>query len=66
LKPARSAPCGPISTLSALRSYFDSCRTGEPPAVFAQKSGDATLFGLLVRQAVYEQRVVTMDEVLSG
>ena len=47
-------------------SFFDSVRTGQPPAVGAKEGRDATLFGLLVRKAVYEKRVVTMDEILAS
>jgi len=54
------------STLFALQGFFDCCRSGKPPAVGAREGRDATLFGLLVRKAVYELRVVTMDEVLSA
>jgi predicted dehydrogenase len=54
------------TTLLALRNFFDCVRGGKPPAVGAKEGRDATLFGLLVRKAVYEQRVVTMDEVLKG
>ena len=54
------------STLYALQGFFDSVRTGQPPAVGAKEGRDATLFGLLVRKAVYEKRVVTMDEILAS
>ncbi|HEY8505544.1 MAG TPA: Gfo/Idh/MocA family oxidoreductase, partial [Gemmataceae bacterium] len=54
------------TTLLALQGFFDCVRTGKPPVVGAKEGRDATLFGLLVRQAVYEQRVVTMDEVRKG
>jgi predicted dehydrogenase len=54
------------STLFALQSFFDCVRTGQPPVVGAKEGRDATLVGLLVRKAVYEKRVVTMDEVLAG
>jgi myo-inositol 2-dehydrogenase/D-chiro-inositol 1-dehydrogenase len=52
------------STLLALQSFFESVRTGKQPVPGVKEGRDATLVGLLVRKAVYEQRVVTMDEVL--
>jgi hypothetical protein len=54
------------STLFALQSFFDCVRSGQSPAVGAKEGRDATLVGLLVRKAVYEKRVVTMDEVIAG
>jgi predicted dehydrogenase len=54
------------TTLLALASFFDCVRAGKPPMVGAREGRDATLVGLLVRKAVYEQRVVTMEEVLKG
>lgn len=52
--------------LNALTSFFGCVRTGQSPAVGAKEGRDATLFGLLVRKAVYEKRLVTMDEILAG
>lgn len=52
------------STLLALQSFFESVRTGKQPVPGTKEGREATLVGLLVRKAVYEQRVVTMDEVL--
>ena len=52
------------STLHALEGFFDCVRTGQPPVVGANEGREATLVGLLIRKAVYEQRVVTMPEIL--
>ena len=54
------------TTLDAIRSFFECVRTGQAPVVGVKEGRDATLFGLLVRKAVYENRVVTMDEILKG
>ncbi len=54
------------TTLLALQGFFDCVRAGKPPVVGAKEGRDATLFGLLIRKAVYEQRLVTMGEVLKG
>ena len=53
-------------TLLALQGFFRCVRTGEKPLVGVREGRDATLVGLLVRKAVYDKRVVTMDEVLKG
>ena len=52
------------STLLAMQAFIHSVHTGDQPIVGVREGRNATLFGLLVRKAVYEQRVVTMDEVL--
>ncbi len=54
------------TTLLAMKGFFDCVRGGRPAAVGAREGRDATLVGLLVRKAVYEQRIVTMEEVLKG
>src|SRR5687768_9115490 len=54
------------TTLLALQSFFQCTRTGRQPEVGVREGRDATLVGLLVRKAVYEKRVVTMEEVLKG
>jgi predicted dehydrogenase len=54
------------TTSLALRGFFDCVRSNTPPVVGAKEGRDATLIGLLVRKAVYEQRVVTLEEVLKG
>jgi len=51
-------------TQAALESFFKCIRTGGWPAVGVREGRDATLVGLLVREAVYRGRLVTMDEVL--
>jgi myo-inositol 2-dehydrogenase/D-chiro-inositol 1-dehydrogenase len=53
-------------TLDAIQSFFECVRTGQAPVVGVKEGRDATLFGLLVRKAVYEKRLVTMDEILKG
>lgn len=50
----------------ALRSFFDCARSGRAPVVGVEDGRSATLFGLLVRTAVYERRTVTMEEVLGA
>jgi predicted dehydrogenase len=52
--------------LDALESFFECVRTGQAPVVGVKEGRDATLVGLLVRKAVYENRLVTMDEILRG
>ncbi|MHC5540662.1 Gfo/Idh/MocA family protein, partial [Singulisphaera rosea] len=55
-------------TRFALQSFLDAVRAREsdasPPVTLAE-ARDATLTGLLVRKAVDEGRVVTMDEILA-
>jgi hypothetical protein len=51
-------------TVTALESFFACVRTGEKPAVGAEEGRQATLLGLLVREAVYAERTVTMKEIL--
>ena len=51
-------------TLLALQSFFNCVRTGQRPVVGAREGRDATLVGLLVRQSVYDGRLVTMNEIL--
>jgi predicted dehydrogenase len=53
-------------TLLALQGFFRCVRTGEKPLVGVKEGRDATLVGLLVRKAVYVNRIVTMDVVLNG
>jgi predicted dehydrogenase len=52
-------------TRSALQAFLDAVRAGEPipPPVTLAEARDATLTGLLVRKAVDERRVVTLDEI---
>ena len=52
-------------TRAALQTFLDAVRAPEPvpPPVSLAEARDATLIGLLVRQAVDERRVVTLDEL---
>ncbi len=52
-------------TKLALQAFLDSARPGStlPPPLTLQEARDATLTGLLVRKAVDERRVVTMEEI---
>jgi predicted dehydrogenase len=54
-------------TRFALQAFLDAIRAESPtpPPVTLTEARDATLTGLLVRKAVDERRVVTMDEILS-
>jgi myo-inositol 2-dehydrogenase / D-chiro-inositol 1-dehydrogenase len=54
------------TTLLALESFLECVRTGAKPVVGVKEGRDAVLVGLLVRKAVYEGRLVTMEEVLRG
>jgi predicted dehydrogenase len=58
-------PGNQADTRLALRSFLDAARSREPvpPPLTLAEARDATLTGLLVRKAVDERRVVTMDEV---
>ena len=49
-------------TRLALTSFLDCVRTGQRPVVGVEEGRDATFFGLLVQKAVYDKRVVTLDE----
>src|SRR5262249_51404609 len=52
-------------TRLALQSFLDAARASEPapPPLTLAEARDATLTGLLVRRAVDERRVVTLDEI---
>lgn len=55
---------GPIdSTLLALQAFVDSVRTRKPSVSTVEQGRDAVLACLLVREAVYRQGVVTMQEL---
>jgi predicted dehydrogenase len=55
---------GPIdSTLLALQAFVDSVRTRKPPVSTVEQGRDAVLACLLVREAVYRQGTVTMEEL---
>ncbi len=51
-------------TLLAVTDFFDCVRTGREPFVGAEDGRNATLFGLMVRESVYKEGTVTMDEIL--
>ena len=55
---------GPIdNSLMALAAFVDSVRTRKPPVANVDHGRDAVLACLLVREAVYTGRVVTLDEI---
>jgi predicted dehydrogenase len=58
----------PQDTKLALQTFLDSVRSREPlaPPITLAEARAATLTGLLVRKAVDERRVVTLDEIVSG
>jgi predicted dehydrogenase len=58
-------PGNQADTRLALQAYLDAVRSEEPdaPPLSLAEARDATLTGLLVRKAVDERRVVTMDEI---
>ena len=51
-------------TLLAVTDFFDCVRTGRKSFVGAEDGRNATLFGLMVRESVYKESTVTMDEIL--
>ena len=53
------------TTLPALTDFFDCVRERRAPFVGVEDGRNATLFGLLVRKAVYEERTVRMEEILT-
>jgi myo-inositol 2-dehydrogenase / D-chiro-inositol 1-dehydrogenase len=55
-------------TRLALHAFLDAIRAGTPttPPVTLAEARDATLTGLLVRKAVDERRVVSLDEIRGG
>jgi myo-inositol 2-dehydrogenase / D-chiro-inositol 1-dehydrogenase len=54
------------TTEAALESFMECIRTGAKPVVGVKEGRDAVLVGLLVRKAVYEGRLVRMEEILRG
>lgn len=50
----------------AIHQFYELVRKGEQAPSNVFNGRDATLVGLLVRKAVDERRVVTMDEILKG
>jgi len=63
-RPARSVGAEVGDTAQSLRSFFDSVATGKPPVSGVINGREATLTGLMIRQAYEKQRVVTWQEVL--
>jgi predicted dehydrogenase len=60
-------PGNQADTRLALRAFLDAVRADEPspPPLTLAEARDATLTGLLVRKAVDERRIVTLDEIRS-
>ena len=58
-------PGNQADTRLALSAFLDAVHAGQPvpPPLTLVEARDATLTGLLVRKAVDERRVVTMDEI---
>ena len=54
------------STYLALQAFVDSVRTRRPPVSTVEEGRDAVLACLLVREAVYRQGVVTLQELTAG
>ncbi len=50
-------------TRLAHQAFLESVRTRKPPISNVRNGRDAVLIGLMVREAVYGRRVVTMDEI---
>lgn len=48
----------------AVKKFFDSLRTSQPPIIGVTEARKATLTGLLVRKAVDERRRVLMTEII--
>ena len=63
-KPVEIASTKPNATHQAVDAFFNSLRTGTPPVSSVHNGRMATLTGLLVRKAVYENRRVEMKEIL--
>jgi myo-inositol 2-dehydrogenase / D-chiro-inositol 1-dehydrogenase len=55
---------GMDSTYMALASFVDSVKTGKQPINCAESAMDSTLQALMGTKAIYEQRVVTWDEMV--
>lgn len=53
-------------TQLSINHFFECVRAGRVPNSSVGNGRDATLVGLLVRKAVYERRMVTMDEILKS
>ena len=54
------------STYLALEAFADSVRTRKPPVANAQHGRDSALACLLVREAVYRESMVTMEELINS
>ncbi|MBN1345944.1 MAG: Gfo/Idh/MocA family oxidoreductase [Phycisphaerae bacterium] len=53
-------------THEALKTFFQCAKEGKQPPSGVHNGRDAVLVGLLVRKAVNEKRLVTMDEIVKG
>ncbi len=56
----------PNDTTLAIRGFIDAIRHDRTPHSTVHNGRDASLVGLLVRQAVYERRAVTWGEMLAA
>lgn len=66
-KPVRKVPRDRMNHHEkAIRDFYNCVRKGEQLPSTVMNGRDATLVGLLVRQAVDERRLVTMAEILKG
>jgi predicted dehydrogenase len=64
-KPIQIADTSPSATQQSVEAFYQALRTSSKPAAGVEEGKRATLTGLLVRQAVYENRRVTMQEMLA-
>jgi predicted dehydrogenase len=65
-QPERIVPgfrSGINNTLLALESFLDSVRTRKPPVATVEQARDAVLTCLLVREAVYRRKVVSLRDL---
>lgn len=66
-KPALKIPADKVGHHEeAIHEFYDCVRKGVQHRSTVTNGRDATLVGLMIRKAVDEQRVVTMDEILKG
>lgn len=65
-KPVKLAEKTPNDTLESVASFYQSLRTNTTPVSGVANGRMATLTGLLVRKAVYENRRVEMKELIGA
>ena len=68
-RPRLTIESGPqADTRAALHAFLEAARSDSPvdPPLSLSEARDATLTGLLVRKAVDERRIVTLDEIRAG